>query len=162
MVKKGCAKSKKEGLVTSEELSYVKDEEANGCLGKLFISNKEIARGRDCNIILEGEFEGRKVAIKQIEKTDVTLEEIQGIIESSHHPNIVQWYGMEFDPRFTYLAIERCTCNLGSFIKAYSQRNLSTTLSRLKSQIKLEVVDYKKGLWDTENRPTSLLFKLFG
>lgn len=87
-------------------------------IGKLRVSNKEIAKGSNGTIVLEGNYDGRPVAVKRLVKThhDVALKEIQNLIASDHHPNIVRWYGVECDQDFVYLSLERCTCSLNDLI----------------------------------------------
>ncbi|RZC30171.1 Serine/threonine-protein kinase/endoribonuclease IRE1a isoform B [Glycine soja] len=62
-------------------------------IGKLFVSNKEIAKGSNGTIVFEGTYEGRVVAVKRLVKAhhDVAHKEIQNLIASDRHPNIVRW-----------------------------------------------------------------------
>ncbi|XP_022769421.1 serine/threonine-protein kinase/endoribonuclease IRE1b-like [Durio zibethinus] len=100
------------------------DGRLDGCrIGKLHVYNKEIAKGSNGTIVLEGIYDGRPVAVKRLVQThhDVALKEIQNLIASDQHPNIVRWYGVEFDQDFIYLSLERCTCNLNDLIYVYSE-----------------------------------------
>lgn len=92
-------------------------------IGKLLVSNKEIAKGSNGTIVLEGIYDGRPVAVKRLVQThhDVALKEIQNLIASDQHPNIVRWYGVEFDQDFVYLSLERCTCSLNDLIYVCSE-----------------------------------------
>ncbi|KAH0681506.1 hypothetical protein KY284_022591 [Solanum tuberosum] len=89
-------------------------------IGKLLVSNTEIAKGSNGTIVLEGIYDGRPVAVKRLIQThhEVALKEIQNLIASDQHPNIVRWYGVEYDQDFVYLALERCTCSLYEFISS--------------------------------------------
>ncbi|XP_004238445.2 serine/threonine-protein kinase/endoribonuclease IRE1b-like isoform X1 [Solanum lycopersicum] len=89
-------------------------------IGKLLVSNTEIAKGSNGTIVLEGIYDGRPVAVKRLIQTHhkVALKEIQNLIASDQHPNIVRWYGVEYDQDFVYLALERCTCSLYEFISS--------------------------------------------
>ncbi|KAM3304407.1 serine/threonine-protein kinase/endoribonuclease IRE1a [Capsicum chacoense] len=91
-------------------------------IGKLLVSNTEIAKGSNGTIVLEGIYDGRPVAVKRLVQThhEVALKEIQNLIASDQHPNIVRWYGVEYDQDFVYLALERCTCSLYEFILSVS------------------------------------------
>ncbi|XP_022772547.1 serine/threonine-protein kinase/endoribonuclease IRE1b-like [Durio zibethinus] len=92
-------------------------------IGKLLVSNKEIGKGSNGTVVLEGIYDGRPVAVKRLVQThhDVALKEIQNLIASDQHPNIVRWYGVELDQDFVYLCLERCTCSLNDLIYAYSE-----------------------------------------
>ncbi|KAF9683259.1 hypothetical protein SADUNF_Sadunf05G0194100 [Salix dunnii] len=92
-------------------------------IGKLLVSNKEIAKGSNGTVVLEGIYDGRHVAVKRLVQShhDVALKEIQNLIASDQHPNIVRWYGVEHDQDFVYLALERCTCSLNDLIYVNSE-----------------------------------------
>jgi serine/threonine-protein kinase/endoribonuclease IRE1 len=92
-------------------------------IGKLLVSNKEIAKGSNGTVVLEGIYDGRHVAVKRLVQThhDVALKEIQNLIASDQHPNIVRWYGVEYDQDFVYIALERCTCSLNDLIYVNSK-----------------------------------------
>lgn len=91
-------------------------------IGKLLVSNTEIAKGSNGTIVLEGIYDGRPVAVKRLVQThhEVAVKEIQNLIASDQHPNIVRWYGVEYDQDFVYLALERCTCSLYEFTSSFS------------------------------------------
>lgn len=91
-------------------------------IGRLFVSTVEIAKGSNGTVVLEGIYDGRPVAVKRLVQThhDVAFKEIQNLIASDHHPNIVRWFGVEYDQDFVYLALERCTCSLYDLILSYS------------------------------------------
>ncbi|KAF3440889.1 hypothetical protein FNV43_RR19175 [Rhamnella rubrinervis] len=100
---------------TLSPLNRVFDSGANERrIGKLLVSNTEIAKGSNGTIVLEGNYEGRPVAVKRLVQAhhDVAFKEIQNLIASDRHPNIVRWYGVEYDQDFVYLALERCICSL--------------------------------------------------
>ncbi|KAJ0781292.1 putative protein kinase IRE1 family [Helianthus annuus] len=114
-------------------------------IGKLLVFHKEIGKGSNCTIILEGVYDGRPVAMKRILKShnDVTLKEIRNLIISNHHPNIVRWYGVEYDQDFVYIVLEQCVCNLHDLI--LSQNNST-------------VQDFK--LWKPNGYPSHELLKV--
>ncbi|KAJ9186314.1 hypothetical protein P3X46_001902 [Hevea brasiliensis] len=101
-------------------------------IGKLLVSNKEIAIGSNGTVVLEGIYDGRPVAVKRLVQThhDVAIKEIQNLIASDQHPNIVRWFGVEYDQDFVYLSLERCTCSLNDFIYVYSEPFQSRMLSK--------------------------------
>ncbi|XP_022133366.1 serine/threonine-protein kinase/endoribonuclease IRE1a-like isoform X2 [Momordica charantia] len=141
-------------------------------IGKLFVTNKEIARGSNGTIVLEGVYEGRPVAVKRLVKThhDVAFKEVQNLIASDRHPNIVRWYGVESDQDFVYLSLERCTCSLDDLIQICSDQSFNSmpgldqdTEPMIKYRLHLESVkdvmpDLK--LWKENGHPSSVLLKL--
>ncbi|KAJ6336643.1 hypothetical protein OIU76_006508 [Salix suchowensis] len=84
-------------------------------IGKLYFPTKKLLRGV---MVLEGVYDGCHVAVKRLVQTHhvLALKEIQKLIASDQHPNIVRWYGVEYDQHFVYLAFERCTCSLNDVI----------------------------------------------
>ncbi|XP_042507610.1 serine/threonine-protein kinase/endoribonuclease IRE1a isoform X2 [Macadamia integrifolia] len=101
-------------------------------IGQLFISSREIAKGSNGTVVLEGIYNGRPVAVKRLVKThhDAAFKEIQNLIASDQHPNIVRWYGVEYDQDFVYLSLERCTCSLSDLVRTYSDSSPSPTLNK--------------------------------
>lgn len=91
-------------------------------IGKLFVSSSEIAKGSNGTVVFEGIYEGRAVAVKRLVRAhhDIAFKEIQNLIASDRHPNIVRWYGVEQDQDFVYLALERCICSLSDLIQIYA------------------------------------------
>ncbi|CAL1383636.1 unnamed protein product [Linum trigynum] len=91
-------------------------------IGRLLVSSKEIAKGSNGTVVLEGIYDGRPVAVKRLVQThhDVAIKEIQNLIASDQHSNIVRWYGVEHDQDFIYLALERCKCSLSDFVYVHS------------------------------------------
>ncbi|CAH9073449.1 unnamed protein product [Cuscuta epithymum] len=131
-------------------------------IGKLFLSQKEIAKGSNGTVILEGIYDGRPVAVKRLVKAhhDIALKEIQNLIASDQHPNIVRWYGVEYDQDFVYLSLERCTCSLYDFVSAYSsffEEHLYAT-----DQYTISRSDCKpEGHWSSNDNYNSAEFELW-
>ncbi|KAL2506013.1 Serine/threonine-protein kinase/endoribonuclease IRE1b [Abeliophyllum distichum] len=141
-------------------------------IGKFLVSDKEIAKGSNGTIVLEGFYDGRLVAVKRLVRThhDKALKEIRYLMASDHHPNILRYYGVENDQDFVYLALERCTCSLHDLISYYtlsSQKqtpigdqdndSLSDCIVRLQ-----RVVGNDKDLelWKANGYPSACLLKL--
>ncbi|KAL9171815.1 hypothetical protein ABFS82_03G005100 [Erythranthe guttata] len=141
-------------------------------IGKLIVTNKQIAKGSNGTIVLEGNYEGRSVAVKRLVRThhSVAVKEIQNLITSDRHPNIVRWHGVEYDQDFVYLCLERCTCSLHDLISFCTSHSQVTTndrnhespslvlwdtqlLSTLGSNTELE-------LWKDNGYPSATLLKL--
>ncbi|CAK9156292.1 unnamed protein product [Ilex paraguariensis] len=138
-------------------------------IGKLFVSTKEIAKGSNGTIVLEGIFEGRPVAVKRIVKAyhDVALKEIQNLIASDRHPNIVRWYGVEYDRDFVYLSLERCMCSLNDLIQIHLDELVTKNQdaeTMLEYRVHLDsvkgVVIQDTNLWNANGYPSSILIKL--
>ncbi|GFY87748.1 endoribonuclease/protein kinase IRE1-like protein [Actinidia rufa] len=155
------------------KLNQSMDDSTGGhTIGKLFVSNREIAKGSNGTIVLEGIYEGRPAAVKRLVRAhhDVAFKEIQNLIASDRHPNIVWWYGVEYDQEFVYLSLERCTCSLSNLIQMYFDTSEKTTFSE--DQSKEVTIEYKvcldsmKGtmqevkLWIENGYPSPLLLKL--
>ncbi|RDX85409.1 Serine/threonine-protein kinase/endoribonuclease IRE1a, partial [Mucuna pruriens] len=137
-------------------------------IGKLFVSNNEIAKGSNGTIVLEGTYEGRAVAVKRLVQVhhDVAHKEIQNLIASDRHPNIVRWYGVECDHDFVYLALERCTCNLDDLIHICSDISENPSFSKdqyshifKNAQMKTERNNMQY-LWKANGFPSPLLLNL--
>ncbi|XP_021804582.1 serine/threonine-protein kinase/endoribonuclease IRE1a-like [Prunus avium] len=141
-------------------------------IGKLLISNKEISKGSNGTIVLEGVYEGRPVAVKRLVLThhDVAFKEIQNLIASDRHPNIVRWYGVEYDQDFVYIALERCICNLDDLIQICSDSSKNPVVGEedakrvlIGNEVHLESVKNimsDVNLWKTDGFPSPLLLRL--
>ncbi|GJZ36856.1 serine/threonine-protein kinase/endoribonuclease IRE1b-like protein [Tanacetum coccineum] len=123
-------------------------------IGKLLVSDKEIGKGSNGTIVLEGVYDARRVAVKRIVKVYhvVASKEIQNLIESDEHTNIVRWHGVEYDQDFVYIALERCICSLHELI-------LPQTSSSTQVQSSMEVFkDFM--LWKPNGYPSPKLLKV--
>ncbi|KAL2906032.1 Serine/threonine-protein kinase/endoribonuclease IRE1a, partial [Bienertia sinuspersici] len=152
--------------------SSLQGETDGRTVGKLFVSNREIAKGSNGTVIYEGIYDGRKVAVKRLVQAhhEVAFKEIQNLIASDQHQNIVRWYGVEYDHDFVYLSLEFCSCSLNDLIELYadsSHRSMifddKTLSSRTEYKVRLNSVkaalqDIK--LWKGNGYPSALLLKL--
>ncbi|XP_010266239.1 PREDICTED: serine/threonine-protein kinase/endoribonuclease IRE1a [Nelumbo nucifera] len=141
-------------------------------IGKLLVSNVEIAKGSNGTVVFEGVCYGRPVAIKRLllSHHDVAFKEIQNLTESDSHPNIVRLYRYESDDNFVYLALERCTCSLSDLIQMYSDFSPNQLLIKDKAadpgnqyHIQLHSLNGLKNdveLWKGNGYPSSQLLKL--
>jgi hypothetical protein len=61
-------------------------------------------------IVYEGMLDGRAVAVKRLLRQfyDLAKKEIEVLIMSDEHPNVVRCFAMEEDREFVYLALEKC------------------------------------------------------
>lgn len=141
-------------------------------VGKLFVSNTEIAKGSNGTVVYEGIYEGRPVAVKRLVRAlhDVAFKEIQNLIASDQHPNIVRWYGVENDKDFVYLSLERCTCSLDDLIQTYSDSSCNSvfgedqaTRAMIEYKLRLDsvkVIIRDLSLWKANGHPSPLLLSL--
>ncbi|XP_072961329.1 serine/threonine-protein kinase/endoribonuclease IRE1-like isoform X1 [Typha angustifolia] len=135
-------------------------------VGKLFVSNTEIGRGSNGTVVLEGFYDGRPVAVKRLLHAhhDIALKEIQNLIASDQHPNIVRWYGVEQDLDFVYISLERCSCSLAGLVQQFSDsppENPTSSTTEHRVQLKwLKGIEGKVELWRPDGRPSSQLLKL--
>ncbi|GMH04686.1 hypothetical protein Nepgr_006526 [Nepenthes gracilis] len=154
-------KTEKGSQSTSTSLISVHDEWRE--IGKLLVSNHEIAKGSNGTVVFEGVYDGRPVAVKRIVQThhDVALREIQNLIASDQHPNIVRWYGVEFDSDFVYLSLERCTGSLNDLIYFHSGSLEDATSAEDIAQLQQKFGSNQDfALWKTNGYPSSQLLKL--
>lgn len=152
--------------------SLVQGDSDGRTIGRLFVSNKEIAKGSNGTVVYEGVYEGRKVAVKRMVQAhhDVAFKEIQNLIASDRHPNIVRWYGVEYDHDFVYLSLEHCSCSLNDLIESFaktSQNSLFFNHKALSAMteykdrmdlVKATMQDIK--LWKSNGYPSALLLNL--
>ncbi|XP_039163952.1 serine/threonine-protein kinase/endoribonuclease IRE1a-like isoform X1 [Eucalyptus grandis] len=139
-------------------------------IGKIHVSRKEIAKGSNGTIVLEGIYEGRPVAVKRLVRAhcDVASNEIQILLASDQHKNIVRYHGVEYDPDFVYLALERCACSLDDLIQVHSDSSNNSAFpgdpaSTDDYKIKLDSVRgmmQDVDLWRADGHPSPLLQKL--
>lgn len=141
-------------------------------VGKLFVSNTEIAKGSNGTVVYEGIYDGRPVAVKRLVRAlhDVAFKEIQNLIASDRHPNIVRWYGVENDKDFVYLSLERCTCSLDDLIQIYSDSSCNSvsgedqgTRAMIEYKLRLDsvkVIMHDLSLWKANGHPSPLLLNL--
>ncbi|CAH9133590.1 unnamed protein product [Cuscuta epithymum] len=118
-------------------LNHPTSHNADGrTIGKLFVFfDKEIGKGSNGTIVLEGIYQGRPVAVKRLVRAhhDIAFKEMQNLIASDQHPNIVRWYGVEQDQDFVYMALERCICSLDDLIQicSLSSQNSNNDTKRI-------------------------------
>ncbi|KAL5730892.1 non-specific serine/threonine protein kinase [Ranunculus cassubicifolius] len=156
---------KSDSLNEKENIEIPIDANASGRrIGKLFISNTEIAKGSNGTIVMEGIYDGRAVAVKRLVQAhhDVAYKEIQNLIASDRHPNIVRWYGVEHDSDFVYLSLERCTCSLGDLVLMSSDylSNLTSAKGYNEELDTEKKTNMQVELWKTNGYPSPQLLRL--
>uniref|UniRef100_A0A383VZQ0 non-specific serine/threonine protein kinase n=1 Tax=Tetradesmus obliquus TaxID=3088 RepID=A0A383VZQ0_TETOB len=99
------------GMMTTR--SYV-DEDGAVVIGRLRVGPGILGYGSAGTIVYEGVLDSRPVAVKRLLRQFYTLarKEIQVLVVSDEHPNVVRCFAMEEDREFVYLALERCRHSL--------------------------------------------------
>jgi hypothetical protein len=69
--------------------------------------------------VYEGVLDSRPVAVKRLLRQFYNLarKEINVLVVSDEHPNVVRCFAMEEDREFVYLALERCRTSLAEAMK---------------------------------------------
>ncbi|GJZ15258.1 serine/threonine-protein kinase/endoribonuclease IRE1a-like protein [Tanacetum coccineum] len=117
-------------------------------------NTEKIMNGFQFTGSFERVYDARRVAVKRIVKVyhEVASKEIQNLIESDEHTNIVRLHGVEYDQDFVYIALERCICSLHELI-------LPQTSSSTQVQSSMEVFkDFM--LWKPNGYPSPELLKV--
>jgi serine/threonine-protein kinase/endoribonuclease IRE1 len=83
--------------------------------------------------VYEGILDSRPVAVKRLLRQFYTLarKEIQVLVVSDEHPNVVRCFAMEEDREFVYLALERCKHSLSDTLASREgQQDMQVRLGR--------------------------------
>ncbi|KAM2099461.1 hypothetical protein FF1_026761 [Malus domestica] len=132
-------------------------------IGKLVISSTEISKGSNGTIVLEGVYDGRSVAVKRLVLAhhEMAFKEIQNLRASDQHPNIVRYYGLEYDKDFVYISLERCTCNLDDLIQIFPNSSQNPVAGVYEVRLKsLKNIMSDVDLWEPDGFPSRQLLKL--
>jgi len=81
--------------------------------------------------VYEGVLDSRPVAVKRLLRQFYNLarKEINVLVVSDEHPNVVRCFAMEEDREFVYLALERCKTSLAQFINDQGGAALLTVMA---------------------------------
>ncbi|GFR44013.1 hypothetical protein Agub_g5168 [Astrephomene gubernaculifera] len=87
-------------------------------IGRLLVGPGILGYGSAGTVVYEGKLDGRPVAVKRLLRqfTALARKEIEVLILSDEHPNVVRCFAMEEDREFVYLALERCRSTLADFL----------------------------------------------
>jgi serine/threonine-protein kinase/endoribonuclease IRE1 len=77
-----------------------------------------LGSGSQGTFVYEGIWDGRKVAVKrmQIENFEIADKEVNHLLESDEHPNIVRYHTNKRSDKFIYIALELCPATLEQVI----------------------------------------------
>ncbi|MCO5574100.1 hypothetical protein L7F22_027877 [Adiantum nelumboides] len=142
-------------------------------LGRLRVqSAKHVGYGSNGTIVFEGFLGERPVAVKRMltQYYDKAQKEINNLIKSDEHPNILRYYHVESDAHFVYVALERCRFSLNDLVIAQSIKRLGLNgficLPDGISKEEVQIIQEKVGdaedcpLWDDSYRPSAKLLQL--
>ncbi|EFJ40840.1 hypothetical protein VOLCADRAFT_107956 [Volvox carteri f. nagariensis] len=81
-------------------------------IGRLVVGPGILGYGSAGTVVYEGVLDGRPVAVKRLLRqfTELARKEIEVLILSDEHPNVVRCFALEEDREFVYLALEKCRC----------------------------------------------------
>ena len=118
-----------QGPSSSESMSQQKAVElpnGNTRVGRLEVSKEVLGYGSGGTAVFEGILDGRKVAVKRMLKqfVDLAKQEIEALIDSDEHPNVVRCFALEEDGEFVYLALERCDMSLADALETSKMKNM--------------------------------------
>jgi serine/threonine-protein kinase/endoribonuclease IRE1 len=79
-------------------------------------------------VVYEGELDGRRVAVKRLlsQFYDLARKELDTLVRSDDHPNIVRCFALEEDREFVYLALELCSSSLADLVERNQSAELVT------------------------------------
>ncbi|XP_002979501.2 serine/threonine-protein kinase/endoribonuclease IRE1a [Selaginella moellendorffii] len=149
--------------VDDAKVDQPKKQDADGRIGSLTISKIVIGYGSHGTRILEGKLDQRQVAVKSILSGfyHKASKEIAALIELDTHPNVVRYYSMEQDNDFVYIALERCSFNLETFILVHAAgADNRTEVNEFEEKELQEILQQKLTLWDRSCLPSPLLMRL--
>ena len=94
-------------------------------VNQLTVGPAILGHGSCGTLVFEGTLAGRQVAVKRMlgQFYEAAKGEIETLILSDEHPNVVRCYAMETDADFVYLALERCPMTLADRIDLATGKN---------------------------------------
>lgn len=137
----------------------------------LRVTWKHIGSGSNGTMVFDGYMDKRSVAVKRMLRQyyDKAQKEIDHLIKSDEHPNIVRYFYVKFDAHFVYVVLERCRFSLNDLVLAQSFQHLGTYKSNAMpgdlTKEELEAIAEKVGdtkdyqLWDEWARPSAILLQ---
>lgn len=99
-------------------------------VGSLLVSDSVLGYGSHGTVVLLGDLNGRKVAVKRMlsQFTSSADREISLLIRSDGHPNVVRYFLREEKAEFVYLALQLCEMSLRDFISSVTKAQESQRL----------------------------------
>lgn len=87
-------------------------------IGRLLIEPTVLGYGSCGTIVFAGEMDGRRVAVKRLlaQFHELARKELDALIASDEHPNILRCFALEEDENFVYMALELCASSLAHLV----------------------------------------------
>jgi len=87
-------------------------------VGRLVIKPTVLGYGSCGTIVFEGCLDGRRVAVKRLlaQFHELARKELEALIASDEHPNILRCFALEEDADFVYIALELCSSSLARIV----------------------------------------------
>lgn len=107
-----------------EDALDVKEREETR-VGRLVIKPTVLGYGSCGTMVFEGDMDGRRVAVKRLlaQFHDLARKELQALIASDEHPNILRCFALEEDSNFVYMALELCATSLARLVDPVVDEN---------------------------------------
>jgi len=107
-----------------EDAFDVKEREETR-VGRLVIKKTVLGYGSCGTMVFEGDMDGRRVAVKRLlaQFHDLARKELQALIASDEHPNILRCFALEEDSNFVYMALELCATSLARLVDPVIDEN---------------------------------------
>eukprot|EP00873_Tetraselmis_striata_P022954 jgi/Tetstr1/443218/TSEL_031257.t1 len=90
------------------------------CIGRMRLDTaRTLGMGSAGTVVYEGTLDGRRVAIKRLlsQFYDLARKELDTLVRSDDHPNVVRCFALEEDREFVYLALELCSSSLADLVE---------------------------------------------
>ncbi|CAE7282770.1 IRE1 [Symbiodinium sp. KB8] len=90
----------------------------------LLVGQAILGKGSHGTVVLDGRLRSRPVAVKRMLRSfyDLAQREVDLLIRSDGHPNIVRYFACAEESDFVFLALERCECTLAQALQGVAQR----------------------------------------
>ncbi|EKX30824.1 hypothetical protein GUITHDRAFT_83647 [Guillardia theta CCMP2712] len=100
-------------------------------------TDQVLGYGCQGTVVYRGRMGGREIAVKRMVKdfVEVAEQEVNLLISSDMHPNIVRYFDTERDSCFLYLAFELCQCTLAALVDKLSSSPLDPLASLFRPHV---------------------------